>query len=443
MPRKHPRVRVERGLYREGTVFWACATPPGSRGVIWKRLGTIGVMHARRLRDEFVGEVRRGDPWAVRTPRTRAFAEAADDWLAMQAALVDVGELAPRTLDGYELSVRRHLKPWFGPIALQHITTDSLVAWHAHQRGSGAAAWSIKGRWTALRGILGFALRKGWIPANPADALTSRERPKSGSSRKRFLTEAEMQALVETASGRDRLLVGVLLFAGLRISEALGLAWEDVDLGSGHLRVRNQLARNGERVRLKTAGSSRDVVLIDSLAAQLRRHRLASRHSGDSDPIFATFAGTHVSARNAGRALGRITRKAALTGVTPHALRHTYASILISQGRDPVFVRRPGGSLRSGDHASGLRPALPRRCARASGADRSRGWIWSHVALAGDRLEAHSAVGPQVIEIEPSSGVRACASRRMRERKPRAPSSRRRTPRLGSAYASWPIRWSA
>jgi len=147
-----------------------------------------------------------------------------------------------------------------------------------------------------------------------------------------------MQALVDTACGRDRLLISVLLIAGLRISEALGLAWEDVDLRSGHLRVRYQLARNGTRVRLKTAGSCRDVVLMKSLAAKLRRHRVASRHGGNADPVFATFAGTHVSARNAGRALGHVVRTAALVGVTPHALRHTYASILISQGRDPVFV---------------------------------------------------------------------------------------------------------
>ena len=111
-----------------------------------------------------------------------------------------------------------------------------------------------------------------------------------------------------------------------------------MDLHSGHARVRHQLARNGRRVALKTAGSCRDVVLMESLGAELRRHRLASRHSGDHDAVFATFAGTHVSARNAGRALGRIARKAELAGVTPHALRHTYASILISQGRDPVFV---------------------------------------------------------------------------------------------------------
>jgi integrase len=332
------RVRIERGLYQDGHVYYACATPPGSRSAAWKSLGTVGRMEARRLRDEFVAEVRRGTSTATRTTRSMTFARAADAWLAAQRSLVDVGELAPRTFDGYELSVRRHLKPWFASIAIQHLTADSLVAWHVDQRSSGAAAWSIKGRWTALRGILGYALRKGWIATNPADALTSRERPKPGASRKRFLTEAEMRLLVDTARGRDRLLVGVLLFAGLRISEALGLAWEDVDLGSGHLRLRYQLARNGKRVRLKTVGSSRDVVLMDSLAAQLRRHRLASRHSGDSDPIFATFAGTHVSARNAGRALGHIMRNTSLTGVTPHVLRHTYASILISQGRDPVFV---------------------------------------------------------------------------------------------------------
>ena len=165
-------------------------------------------MEARRLRDEFVADVRRGVSTTAPPARRLVFSDAADAWLAMQASLVVVGELAPRTLDGYELSVRPHLKPWFSGVTIQSVTADSLVAWHADRRSSGAATWSIKGRWTALRGILSYALRQGWIASNPADALTSRERPKAGSSTKRFLTESEMQALLGASSGRERLLLG-------------------------------------------------------------------------------------------------------------------------------------------------------------------------------------------------------------------------------------------
>jgi integrase len=296
-------------------------------------------MEARRLRDEFVVAVRTGRvPAAPGDRRRRTFAELADDWLTAQQALVDVGELAPRTLDHYELAVRKHLKPMFGARTIRSITPNDLVAWHAEQRKAGAAAWSIKGRWVALRCVLGHAARHSWIESNPADALTSRERPKTGPSRKRFLTEEEMGLLINAAEDRYRVLIAVCLFAGFRISEALGLTWEDVDLETGHLRVRHQLNRKGERVRLKTATARRDVVVMDALAAQLRRHHLASHYSTSSDPVFNTSSGTSISARNAGRALTRIAKKAGLRDVSPHALRHTFASLLIAQGRDPVFV---------------------------------------------------------------------------------------------------------
>jgi integrase len=333
------RERVERGLYRDGAVYYACATPAGSRNARWKSLGAVGVMQARRLRDEFVADVRQGRVLsAVRDGRRVSFEAVAGEWLDAQRALVEVGELAPRTLDGYELSVRRHLIPFFGSRPIATITPNDLVAWHAAQRRSGAATWSIKGRWNALRGALGHAVRHELLAANPADALTSREKPKPGPSRKRFLTDDEMAKLLDAATGRSHTLVALLLFSGLRISEALGLAWRDVDLTSGHLRVRHQLNRQGKRVRLKTIGARRDVVLIDSLARILRHHRLASPHSRPGDPVFATTSATPLSARNAGRAFARLIKDADLADVTPHALRHTYASMLIAQGRDPVYV---------------------------------------------------------------------------------------------------------
>ena len=353
-PSSSGRKRVERGLYLDGSTYYACVTPTGNRTAIWKSLGPVGKMEARRLRDEFISAVRLGRVAAEPADRRRrTFAEVADDWLATQQALVDVGELAPRTLDSYELAVRRHLKPVFGGRAIRSISPNDLVAWHAAQRRSGASAWSIKGRWVALRCVLAQAARHGWIDVNPADALTSRERPKSGGSSKRFLTE-EMSRLLAAADGRYRVLVAVCLFAGLRISEALGLAWEDVDFGSGHLRVRHQLNRKGKCVGLKTQAAQRDVVVMDALAALLRRHRLASRFSQPSDPVFSTSTGRALSARNAGRALARISNESELHDAAqgPQAVNH-------EARRHPGRLRQ---RARAGVPATSDVTAQPRGC---------------------------------------------------------------------------------
>jgi hypothetical protein len=106
MPRKDRPTRVERGLYRSGKTFLACATHPGSRQAVWKTLGEIGIMEARRRRDEFVVEVRQSEG-RVRQPKLK-LRDVAEDWLEDQRARVAVGDLRPRTLEIYEQGLRLH-----------------------------------------------------------------------------------------------------------------------------------------------------------------------------------------------------------------------------------------------------------------------------------------------------------------------------------------------
>jgi integrase len=134
------------------------------------------------------------------------------------------------------------------------------------------------------------------------------------------------------------------LFSGLRLSELLGLTWGDVDFERAVIRVTHHLARDGSRKALKTPAARRDVVLMPELAAALRRHRLASRFSTDSDLVFCSDTGRTVGHRNlTARGLTRAATRASLQAVNFHALRHTFASILIDQGHDVVFVSRQLG----------------------------------------------------------------------------------------------------
>ena len=104
------------------------------------------------------------------------------------------------------------------------------------------------------------------------------------------------------------------------------------------------MGRDGKRRRLKTHAGSRDVILMAELARELKRHRLASRYAGADDLVFTTETGRTLGHRNlTGRGLGKACERAGLQGVTCHSLRHTFASILIAQGRDPVFVSRQLG----------------------------------------------------------------------------------------------------
>jgi integrase len=274
VPSKEKRVRVERGLYKAGDVYYPCATPPGSRSAVWKSLGAVAIMEARRRRERFAADIQMRLP---ATPRVRAtLAEVAGEWLGEQRARLEAGEMSVRTFEIYEVALRRHVLPALGSRQVRAITPDELVTWSRRMR-SAYAPHTVHNYWGALHLVLGYAVRRGVIAGNPAARLTSSEQPKPGSSRRRFLSRAEIGKLLDAAPDRYRVALTCSVFSGLRLSELLGLTWRDVDFERGVIQVTHQLARDGSRQSLKTPAARRDVVLMPELAAALRRHRSRPR----------------------------------------------------------------------------------------------------------------------------------------------------------------------
>jgi integrase len=341
MPSKEKRVRVERGLYKAGDVFYACATPPGSRSAMWRSLGAVGIMEARRRRQRFAADLQATAPAALGARAT--LADVAAEWLREQRVRLDVGEMSERTFEIYEVGLRRHVLPALGSRQVRAITPDELVAWIRRMRAR-YSPHTVHNYWGALHLVLGFAVRRGLIAGNPAASLTSSERPKPGASRRRFLSRHEIERLLDAVPERYLVAVTCALFSGLRLSELLGLTWGDIQFERGAIHVTHQLARDGSRRPLKTSAARREVVLMPELSAALRRHRLASLFSDDRDLVFCSDRGRTVGHRNlTARGLTKATERAGLDGVTFHVLRHTFASILIDQGHDIVFVSRQLG----------------------------------------------------------------------------------------------------
>ena len=206
------------------------------------------------------------------------------------------------------------------------------------------APHSIHNYGRSLHLVLTHAVRQGLIASSPADRLTSAERPKPGSGRRRFLDRHEIGLLIDAAPDRYRVAIACGPFSGLRLSEMLGLTWGDIDTRGAMLRVRHQMGRDGKRRALKPTAARRDVILIAQLGNELRKLRLASPYSSDEDLVFCSTAGRTIGHRNlTARGLEKAAMHAGLKGVTFHVLRHTFASILIANGHDPVFVSRQLG----------------------------------------------------------------------------------------------------
>src|SRR5437588_2396067 len=97
--------------------------------------------------------------------------------------------------------------------------------------------------------------------------LAADERPTTGGGDKRVLEPDEIRRLLEAAGDTFRPLIAVLVFSGLRLGEALGLRWQDVDTTAGWLHVRNQLDQKRALAPLKTRAGRRDIELDPDFAS--------------------------------------------------------------------------------------------------------------------------------------------------------------------------------
>ena len=193
---------------------------------------------------------------------------------------------------------------------------------------TGHAATSAARALAAWRSFGRFCVRRGLLETDPARALPFPRRP---SRLPRTLPRIDLNAALDRLAGandpqapRDRALLEVAYSAGLRLSELLGLNAGDLDRTGALLRVRGK----GRRERIAPVGAR----ALAALQAYLVHEGRASLPPGA--PVFAGRSG-RLSPRTVQRAVRRrLAGVAAGLGVTPHALRHSFASHLLDAGAD-------------------------------------------------------------------------------------------------------------
>lgn len=228
---------------------------------------------------------------------------------------------------------------------LDRVAAQHFVDWLTNRPGRDGRLCdrSIANAMTPFRLALEAAVAKGLLEANPADqvVLPRRRAGRAWSMReRRFLTRAELGQLLDEVPTKWRPLFDLLAATGLRISEAIGLRWSDLALqgSSGHLQVRRAVVRRAV-VAPKSRHGARLIPLSGQLAATLRDHR----PSGAADDAYV-FPGREGAPSDPGslrrRVLAPAAKRAGLTGVGFHTLRHTCASMLIEGGVSPLRLQR-------------------------------------------------------------------------------------------------------
>jgi integrase/recombinase XerD len=268
----------------------------------------------------------------ARTPETRPFEHLVLDFLAY---LEFERGLSRNTLDAYRsdlLQFGRFLeRREVTAVGASGADVSDFLAELADGSGRGAASPATIHRKSAcLRSFYRHLRREGVRDSDPTAALTA---PRRGQRLPHVLTRGEVRMLLEQPKGtepsalRDRALLEVMYACGLRASEAIDLELADIDL-------------EAQVVRARGKGSKERLVPVGRAATTAARHYLErGRPRLVSDPseahVFVNFRGHRLTRQGLYKIVQRHAKSAGLADrMSPHTLRHTFATHLLAGGCD-------------------------------------------------------------------------------------------------------------
>lgn len=294
--------------------------------------------------DAFLGAMRLEEAASAHT--LRAYRTDLFQFAAFLAAWIDGhdADYRGRCADGTE---GEDAPASSGVVPANAITPAAVRAWVARMHDAGLTTVTIGRKLAAVRSFGGFLCREGYLEHNPARAIRN---PKTPQHLPAFLTEREVDNLLAfddpSAAGiRDRAALEFLYATGFRASELVGLNLDDIDL-------RQRLARavgKGNKERIVPFGKPARQAIEQYLPVRDRwlavqspgRSGGSTRHApgGESTPataaLFIGRQGRRLTTDGLRRILAlRLRQSAVAKHVTPHALRHSFATHLLNSGAD-------------------------------------------------------------------------------------------------------------
>lgn len=221
----------------------------------------------------------------------------------------------------------------FGIVDPDEVEPLVLRRWLAQLAEAGYARASLARKVAAARSLFGLLARRGLVATDPTLALAT---PKTGRRLPKALTAEQVAGLLDSCETgtplgqRDRALLELLYGSGARVAEAVGLDVDAIDLAAGTVLVHGK----GGKQRLVPLGEPACVALERWLSDGRGRVLAAAGGRGDVAAAFLGARGGRLSPRAARALLSRRAAALGLTAVTPHTLRHSYATHLLEGGAD-------------------------------------------------------------------------------------------------------------
>ena len=248
--------------------------------------------------------------------------------------------VSPHTLRNYESDLEQFRQFLFGiekrdDMPLKQIDRLTIREWMASLHSSGKKKSSIARKLASLRTLFQFLIREGKVEANPAKMVAT---PKIERKLPNHLSMEDAVRFIETPDAttalgrRDRAILEFLYATGIRVGELVGINVSDVDLREKTVRVFGK--RRKERI-----------VPFHEHALQALLHYLAESRplflnnapvtERDEKACFLNYQGTRITTRSVGRMIDKYIKQCAdVHKISPHSLRHTFATHMLDSGAD-------------------------------------------------------------------------------------------------------------
>jgi integrase len=287
---------------------------------------TTRLADAERRRSEIEHELATST-WHDRRRGEVLLCEWVADWLPTRH------DLRATTRVRLEVTMNRQVLPRFGSTSLNDISNGDVRRWVVDLMETGLSAATTRKAVFALRQTLEAAIADQRLVYNAAAAVplpTERAKPP------RYLSQAEVERLVEEVPPRDRALVLVGAYAGLRWGEAAGLRRRDIDPLRSRIRVTGTAVELRGKVSLdnepKTTRSKRTVPMARAVMRRIEEHLNDHVDTSSDSLVFTAPAGGPLFRAWGRNVLQPAVRRAGLSGITFHGLRHSFVAIMVAAG---------------------------------------------------------------------------------------------------------------
>lgn len=226
---------------------------------------------------------------------------------------------SPHTISSYRIDLGQFLDS----VDIMEVTPTRIRSWLARFQGKAKA--TRRRKLSSLKTFFKYLVREGYNKTNPVLGISG---PKRDKKLPMFLDKGQIVRLLEAPPDnnllglRDRAILETLYSGGIRVSELVGLDIDDVDF-------------IGEALKVKGKGKKERLVPIGGPAVSALKKYIDSRGTKDIKAVFTNKFGKRLSTRTIQRVVAKYIRKAYLQGhISPHSLRHTFATHMLDAGSD-------------------------------------------------------------------------------------------------------------